>query len=547
MMRKIYTLLLLLSSVHLFGQVAEDGKNGIKRPKIVVGIVVDQMRWDYLYRYYDRFSSGGFKRLLNKGFSCEQAYINYLPSTTAVGHSSIFTGSVPAIHGITGNGWPDQATGKDMYCTADSTVHGIGTTGSAGKMSPRNLLATTITDELRMATNFRSKVVGISLKDRASILPAGHNANAAFWADEQTGQFISSSWYMDDLPQWVKDYNAAGFRNQLMQQGWNTLYPIATYMQSTADDVVWEGVFRKEPKPVFPHDINTFAKDNASLIRTTPFGNTLTLDFAKAAIKGYGLGESGFTDFLTINCASTDYVGHQYGPNSIEIEDTFLRLDRDLASFFTFLDEKMGKDNYLIFLTADHGGSHSVDYLETNKMPGDLVNSKANLAQVNAELAKFYNLPNLVLSMSNYHVTFNQILIEKQKLDFELIKKRSAQFLRTRPGIQFVVDVNELGTIAVPEKLKDMIANGYNAKRSGPLVIIPEPGWFDGSNKGTTHGNWNADDTHIPLLFYGWGLKPGALKRSVSMTDIAPTIAALLHIQVPSGTVGKAIEEVGVK
>ncbi|MEI8087034.1 MAG: alkaline phosphatase family protein, partial [Paludibacter sp.] len=235
----------------------------VERPKLVVGIVVDQMRWDYLYKYYSKYETGGFKRLLNDGFSCENTMINYIPTVTAIGHTTIFTGSVPSIHGIAGNDWIDAKTGKSIYCTDDSTVQTIGTDGKAGKMSPRKLLATTITDELRLATNFKSKVVGVSLKDRASILPAGHNPTGAFWIDDASGKFITSSYYMSLLPDWVNNFNNSKPIEKLLANGWNTLLPITQYTESTADNVSWEGTLKGASQPVFPYDAQkAYAKDH---------------------------------------------------------------------------------------------------------------------------------------------------------------------------------------------------------------------------------------------------------------------------------------------
>ncbi|MEO8110197.1 MAG: alkaline phosphatase family protein, partial [Ginsengibacter sp.] len=297
----------------------------LPRPKLVVGIVVDQMRWDFLYRYYDRYEAGGFKRLLNEGFSCENTFINYLPSYTAPGHTTIFTGSVPAISGIAGNDWIDQNTGRHWYCTEDTSVQSVGTTSDEGKMSPKNLLVSTITDELRLATNFQSKVIGVSLKDRASILPTGHTANGAFWFDDATGNFITSTYYMKELPAWLKDFNDKRVPEKLVANDWSTLYPVNTYKQSTEDDEPWEGIFGGEKASTFPHHVSALYKQNKGFIRSSPFGNSLTLQLAEAALDGNKMGQGTATDFLTINCASTDYVGHMFGPNSIEVEDVYLR------------------------------------------------------------------------------------------------------------------------------------------------------------------------------------------------------------------------------
>ncbi|MBV7530730.1 alkaline phosphatase PafA [Chitinophaga sp. sic0106] len=512
------------------------------KPKLIVGIVVDQMRWDYLYRYYDRYEAGGFKRMLGEGFSCENTYISHLPSFTAVGHSTVYTGSVPAIHGITGNDWTDQVTGRKWYCTEDTTVAPVGSNSDAGKMSPRNLLASTITDELKLATNFRSKVVGVSLKDRASILPAGHTPDGAFWLDDANASFITSNYYMNDLPEWVKKFNARKEPQQLMSKPWNPLYPIASYVQSTADDNRWEGPYKTETAPVFPHNLPAiYAKDPGSL-RSTPFGNTLTLDFAKAAVEGYNLGNNTVTDFLTINCASTDYVGHQFGPNSIEVEDTYLRLDKDLSAFFSFLDKKVGKGNYLVFLTADHGAAHAIEFMKEHNLPAGLAQDRKTMPELNTLLQEKFGVEGLVKSFQNYHVNFDlKKVAANPNLNFDAIKKVTVDFLVKQPGIQFAVDIENIGNSAVPEPIKSMIANGYNPKRTGQVMIIPEPGWFAGSAKGTTHGNWNPYDIHIPLVFMGWHIKNGQTNDITHMTDIAATLAAMLHIQMPNGCVGKPV------
>ncbi len=515
-----------------------------EKPKLIVGIVVDQMRWDYLYRYYDRYEAGGFKRMLGDGFSCENTFISHLPSFTAVGHSTIYTGSVPAIHGITGNDWPDQLSGRKWYCTEDTIVQPVGTSSSAGKMSPRNLLASTITDELKLATNFRSKVVGVSLKDRASILPAGHTADGAFWLDDSNASFVTSTWYMKELPEWVKRFNDRKVPQQLMSKPWETLYPINTYVQSSEDNASWEGTFPGEKAPVFPHALKDVYKKDPGSLRSTPNGNTLTLDFAKAAIEGYDLGNNSVTDFLTINCASTDYVGHKYGPNSIEVEDTYLRLDKDLSAFFSYLDQRVGKGNYLVFLTADHGAAHAIKFMEEHKLPSGQTESRKLAAGLDSTLNARFGVSKLVSSFMNYHVSFDKAKIAASKLDYDAVKKETVKYFEAQPGIQFAADLDNIGINPLPEPLNTMAINGYNRKRTGSVIVIPEPGWFEGSLKGTTHGNWNPFDIHIPLVFMGWHVKHGASNETVHMTDIAATLAAMLHIQMPSGCVGKPVKEI---
>ncbi|MBK5272760.1 MAG: alkaline phosphatase family protein, partial [Bacteroidia bacterium] len=312
----------------------------VQRPKLVVGIVIDQMRWDYLYRYYDRYASnGGFKKLLNQGFSCENTMIPYVPAVTACGHSCIYTGSVPAIHGITGNLWWDNEQQRKVYCTEDKSVKTVGSNSSLGEMSPRNLLVTTICDELKLATNFRSKVIGIALKDRGSIITAGHSADAAYWYDNTTGDWITSTYYMNDLPKWVKDFNAQKLVNKYYKQGWNTLFPLNTYSQSTVDNTSWEGTLGGEKG--FPYDTKDFVGKNYYPITTMPQGNTLTTEMAKAAIKGEQLGADDITDFLAISFSSPDLIGHTFGPNSIEEEDDYLRLDKELGDLLDYLDSNV--------------------------------------------------------------------------------------------------------------------------------------------------------------------------------------------------------------
>ena len=522
----------------------------LPRPKLVVGIVVDQMRWDYLYRYYARYQDNGFKRLLNDGFSCENTQVDYIPTVTAAGHTCIYTGSVPALTGIAGNDWIVQATGKGMYCTEDTTVQTVGSTSAAGKMSPRNLLTTTVTDELRLATNFRSKVIGIALKDRGGILPGGHTANAAYWFDDKTGNWITSTYYMTDLPQWVKDFNDQKLAEMYLKLDWNTLYPIETYVQSTADNTKYEGKFKGTDAPTLPVKTSGLYKGNLGLIRSTPYGNTITLDLAIAAINAEKLGQNQATDFLAISLSSPDYIGHQFGINAVEIEDTYLRLDREIANFLVYLDAKVGKGNYTVFLTADHGAAHNTAFLNDNNIPAGVWDDGSVLKELNKTLSEKYKSDRLVLSLNDYQVNLNYRDINGQQLNEDDIKKDCIAFLLKQPAVAFAVDMKKAESSAIPEELRERIVNGYNMAHSGEIQIILQPAWFtghgsgDGGPTGTTHGSWNPYDNHIPLVFMGWGIKQGSTVRETHMTDIAPTVAALLHIQAPNGSIGQPIPEV---
>ncbi|WP_432712869.1 alkaline phosphatase PafA [Pedobacter sp.] len=519
------------------------------RPKLVVGIVVDQMRWDYLYRFYQRYGDKGFKRLLNEGYSCDNTYITHVPTYTAVGHSSIYTGSVPAIHGIAGNDWINQATGKNVYCTEDESVTSVGTTNNSGKMSPKNMLVSTVTDELKLATNFKSKVIGIALKDRSSILPAGHFANAAYWYDGETANWISSTYYQKDLPKWVQDFNNQKQPQAFLSKDWNTLYPIETYMQSIADNNIYEGKFKGSAAPVFPVKTSQLIKDNGyGLLRSTPFGNTVTLNFAKDAIIKENLGhnESGATDFLAVSLSSPDYIGHQFAVNAVEIEDNYLRLDKDLEELFKFLDKNIGSADYTVFLTADHGAAHNPQFMIDKKANAGYFDSKGTLKNLNDVLTSTFGQNNIVLSLTNYQVQFNNVLIKAQKLNKAALKEKAIEFLRDVDGVAFVTDMDKAAEAAIPLRIRERIVNGYNYKRSGSIQIILEPQLYSGTAKstGTTHGSWNPYDSHIPLVFMGWGIKTGKTNKVFSMTDIAPTVAALLNIQEPNGNIGSPITEV---
>lgn len=521
----------------------------VERPKLVVGLMVDQMRWDYLYKFSDRYQENGFRRILNEGFSCENTLINYIPTYTAIGHSSVYTGSVPSIHGIAGNDWIEQATGQGMYCTQDGDVQSVGTNGNDGTQSPKNLKASTITDELRLATNFRSKVIGVAMKDRGSILPAGHFANAAYWLEGKTGNWISSTYYMDQLPKWVDKYNQQELAAKYVSENWNTLYPIDTYVNSIEDDNIYEGKFPGEESPTFPHNTAAVGKDHGmEIIKSMPQGNTLTLDFAKTAIAQEQLGKNpdGQTDFLCVSLSSTDYVGHQFSISSKELEDTYLRLDQDIADFLNYLDETVGKGNYTFFLTADHAVSYNPLYYTDQKGNGGYLFTSQIRRNLNATLEEAFGQKNLVISLSNYQVHFNNQLIDSLNLDLDAIKKKSIELLKKEEGIAYVVDMDGEQNMFIPEPIREKIINGYNRKRSGAIQIVVEPQWYSGSPRsvGTTHGVWSPYDSHIPLLFMGWGVQHGSTNKPVRIIDIAPTLAALLHVMEPNGAIGVPIVEV---
>jgi predicted AlkP superfamily pyrophosphatase or phosphodiesterase len=523
------------------------------RPKLVIGLVIDQMRWDYLYRYADLYGNDGFKRLMREGFNCQNTFINYLPSYTGPGHACIYTGSVPAIHGITGNNWIEVKTCNSVYCVDDKTVHQAGDESKAACYSPVNLLTTTITDELKLATNLRSRVYGVALKDRSSILPAGHLANAAYWYSDRTGTFTTSSYYPNQNPAWLQAFNKRRAGDSMVKLGWKLLYSADKYVQSTVDANVYEKGFKGEKAPVFPHVFDTMAEeDRYNVLKSIPAGNTYSIMMARACIEGENLGMGKETDFLALSLSSTDYIGHQFAPNSIEVEDCYLRLDNDIASLLGYLDSRYGKDNYLLFLTADHGGAHNATYLSDMDVPAGVqdVHMKPDL---NTYLMGMFGKDRLVLDIVNDQVFLNDSFLTRpgttgtaSNPDREKVKQAVMQWLGKRPEVAYVTDMEDMEKTPLPEPIKQMVINGYNPNRCGVLHFILTPGWYDmgGKTTGSTHGSWNPYDTHIPLLWYGWHVKKGETYNQLNMTDISATLAAMLHIQMPNGCIGKPITEI---
>ena len=473
-----------------------------ERPKLVVGIVVDQMRWDYLSRYYEKFGEGGFRRLIDQGYSFDNCLINYLPTVTAIGHASVYTGTTPAFHGICGNTF--MIDGRKTYCCADSTVAPVGSDNNwAGRMSPVNLLSTTIGDQLRLHTDFRSKVIGVSYKDRAAILPAGRSGNAAYWLDTKNRQFITSTFYMKELPQWAKDYNKELAKN-------------------------------KEFKEV--------GKD----VGLYPLTGHITTDMAIAAIKGEQLGKGDDTDMLCVSYSETDVIGHKWGTRGDHTDEAYLELDKDLARLLKALDEQVGEGNYLAFLTADHAAAHNWKFMQNNRLHGGPWSSGDVRRELETYLMnKLHNQMPLVKGIYDYRFFLDHEMIAKEGLDLKRVKEVAVEFLRQCPHIHFVVDFEQAATSAVPDFLRERILRGYNMHRSGDIIVCVEPGYYEyskwSSPTGTTHGEWNPYDAHIPLLFYGWKIPHGSNPSEVHIVDIAPTVCSLLHIQQTNACIGDAL------
>ncbi|WP_437398157.1 alkaline phosphatase PafA [Flagellimonas lutimaris] len=515
-------------------------------PKLVVGIVVDQMRYDYLTRFWGQYGNGGFKRMVNEGFNAKNNHFNYAPTSTGPGHTSVYTGTTPSMHGIIGNNWYDKATDKEVYCAGDDSYSSVGTTSDAGKMSPHRMLTTTITDQLRLHTQQRGKVIGVALKDRGAILPAGHSANAAYWFEGgETGNWITSSYYMDELPQWVEDFNTSNIV-EAYKKPWNTLKPIETYVESGLDVNNYEGLQKGESTNAFPHDFPTIWGQNGQfdLLRRSPYGNSITADFALAALEGEELGQDAITDFLAISFSSTDYVGHFYGVNSKEVEDTYIRLDQDLARIFSALDEKVGEGEYTVFLTADHAAINVPSYLKDQKIPAGYLDMKGIGEKFDDFLQYKYGTTDVVKNLSNYQVFLDHKILTNLDIDIVIAQEEIAQELLSYEGIGQVYTGHQMWANDYTQGIPYILQNGYNQKRSGDVLIVPDPGYISYSRTGSTHGSPQIYDTHVPLLLFGKGVKQGSTVNRTEIPDIAPTIATLLGIAFPNGTTGQPIGEV---
>lgn len=549
-MRYAFTFIVVIAFTAVI--LAQTGKSSAKskavpgQPKLVVGLVIDQMRFDYVYRFWDKLGENGLKRMLSQGYNCRNTNYNYVPTFTGPGHTSIYTGTTPAVHGIIANRWYDRDLKKGVNCVFDPNAKPVGSNVEEGKRSPSRMLTTTVGDQLRLATNNESKVIGIALKDRSAILPAGHTANGAYWMDDTTGFFITSTYYRNELPAWVNEFNNKKLTAQYLSKNWELLKDSSQYTESIADNNKYEETFDGETAPVFPHELpKLFPKKNGKygLIRSTPFGNSLTEDFAEAAIIGENLGKNAKTDFLCVSFSSTDYVGHMFGPTSREIEDTYLRLDKELADFFAFLDNWIGQNNVVVFLTADHGVVETPEFLKDRKIPAGYFNEKICRDSLQKTLTRKYG-DTLVTSYSNDQVFLNHKKIEAKGLKLEEVQDFVAAFVMRFDGVSACMTASDMASNQYTGAPHALIQKGFNFRRSGDVCIILEPGWFGewGSKTGTTHGSaWNYD-THVPLYWWGWKIKPGGSSEVYqSITDIAPTLCMMLNIQYPDGCTGQPI------
>jgi predicted AlkP superfamily pyrophosphatase or phosphodiesterase len=523
-----------------------------EKPKLVVGIVVDQMRQEYLYRFYDKYNPGGFKRLMNDGFMLKNAHYNYAPTVTGPGHASVYTGTTPAIHGIIGNEYYDKNARHHVNCVEDSLYKPVGNDAANGRLSPSRMLSSTVTDELKLFTQKRAKVIGVSIKDRGAILPAGHMADAAYWYDSKSGKFISSTYYLTKLPDWLMKFNAQNLAEKYLSQDWQTLLPIEQYVESGPDDSPYERKFSGTDKATFPYKLSQLRSrnDNFGMLSSTPFSNDYLTQLALAALAGEQLGKDAIPDFLCISYSAPDAVGHAKGPNAVEVEDIYLRLDRNIEELLKKLDAEVGKGNYTVFLTADHGVADVPQYLKDNKIPAGYFSNAYLKAKLDEFLSGYYPKKSFIEDISNQQIFLNQEAFSNDPrasgMDIYIVTELIGKYLMAIEGVANYYTEATLRQGNFGEAgLKGRIIRGYHPKRSGDIVFALEPGWTEsGSIQGTTHGSGYTYDTHVPILFYGNGIKKGSSVEPHSITDIAPTISTLLKIKFPSGSTGEPVKEI---
>ena len=520
------------------------------RPKLVVGIVVDQMCYEYLYRYQPKFSKKGFVKLMQNGTHCRNTQYNYVPTYTGPGHASIYTGTTPSNHGIIANDWYFRSAGKELNCVGDSTVHPVGSDAKTGMKSPKNLKANTITDQLKL-TYPDSKVISVSIKDRSAILPGGHLSDGSYWYDNTTGGFLTSSFFRKDLPGWVQEFNKKKEADQYMQQTWDTYYPIDQYTESGPDDTPYEHLLPGKDKPVFPYDLKemTGGKPNYDLLTYTPFANTLLTDFAVSALRAEQLGKSSSSDFLCISYSTPDIVGHTFGPYSVEIEDVYIRLDMELDKLIAYLEKEVGKNNFVLFLTADHAVVPVPQYLMDKNLPGGYVQGKKLVEELRSSVTEKFGTDFIIL-MENNNIYFDRERIRNQKIDPKEAQDFVKEICRNWKGVKKAYTAYDLESDCADHEWKDMVRRGFRYEDNGDVILLLEPGYIakygeaPAAYKGTTHGSSFNYDTHVPLIFYGKGIPKQEVLRRVNITDITATLVPILQLQKPNATTGEPILEI---
>jgi predicted AlkP superfamily pyrophosphatase or phosphodiesterase len=515
------------------------------QPKLIVGIVVDQMRADYLQRFAPNFSEGGFMRLMRQGLTAANTHYNYIPTYTGPGHASIYSGATPATHGIIANDWYDRQLKHSVYCAEDTAEQVIGSTlGSAA--SPHRLLSTNLGDELKLATARQAKVVGVSLKDRGAVMPAGHLADAAYWYNWDDGRIVSSTWYMNQLPQWVQELNNQNLPDEYLKNTWDLFLPKDKYAASGPDNQPYERRFKGKETPTFPYVLPELRKQNNeySLLTYTPWGNSLVTEMALAALEGEAMGQDTIPDMLAISYSSTDIIGHAFGLRSKELEDVYIRLDREIERLLNELDARVGKNNYLLFLTADHAAADVPQYFIDERIPAGYFDDAELGKAVNNYLTEKYGPGQWVEYAENYQLYLNHSLIQEKEILLAKIQQEVADFALQAPGVVDAIPASAMRWQEFSFGLRQKLQLGYYQPRSGDVLLILPPEWIHRMTYGTSHGSGYNYDTHVPLLFYGWNVPKGIrVTKPLDITDIAPTVSFMTGLPLPSGAIGKPIQE----
>ncbi len=537
-----------------------------KQPKLILQITVDQLRGDLPDKFMKNMGNGGFRYLKESGVWYKNAHYNYSNTETVVGHTTLATGANPNIHGMVSNVWYDRQKKRLVYNIEDSNYHVLSKNsdiddstevdssqalaGTDGR-SPANIMVSTFSDELSLFTNSQSKIFGVSVKDRGAVTLAGHNGKA-FWFSKTSGEFITSSFYYDEYPQWVKEFNDKKLAKRYDKKPWRLMYDKSKYMFGDSDDNPWEEDYVGYGR-VFPHKYG--GKDNKyfnHFLTFSPAGDELTLDFAKAIIKNEKMGQHDVTDYLSISFSSTDYVGHLFGPSSLEAEDNMLRLDKTLASLFKYVDERVGLQNTLIVLSADHGAPEAPGYLATLGIKAKWISPlKWNKKPSIKRLEKRFGVGQaLIEAFFPPYIYLNHDVIKKNGLDLAEVQKAVAKEIMDIDGIALTVTSSELSNNTLPNTyLYSAALENFNAKRSGDILILFEPHCFanemdGGAIMATNHGGPWTYDTFVPVIFAGSNLKGKQIFQPIRPNDIAPTLCAIVNAKPPSGSSGKILKKV---
>ncbi len=515
------------------------------KPKLVVAIVVEQMRQDYIDRFWDNFDHKGFKKLAINGTYCQNANFNYSLTQTSPGYTTIVTGAEPSEHGIVSDYWFNPLTGEKEICIADSRSKSVGVKNGDGAYSPKNIMTTTYSDEAKLFNRGKSKILSISLSQYGAVLSSGFSADAAYWMDPETGNWISSSYYMDKLPEWVEDLNDKKMPDEYLTRQWSPMMEIDRYNEVLPDSSIYEfgidGVYK-----VFPYVYEDIVKTvpDYDLLYMIPEGNTHTTDLAIASLYNENLGKDDETDFLFVNYTVSENIGKLYGPQSIEIQDLMLRLDQDLGHLIDVIEETVGKNNVLIYLTSNHGVSETPQYLLDNKMPAGNFKQHYILALLNSYLKAMYGEGNWVLDYSNNQIYLNKTLIEDSQIPLAEFQEKVISFIINSSGISNAISSHQFQNIVFMQGMPQKMQNSFNQKRSGDIMISLKSGWIEDIPYTTNHNSGYKYDTNVPLIFYGWKVKKQKLYYNINMTDIAPTISMILGTPAPPVSSGRTLEDV---